>query len=214
MRKIVLILSLVIICLGIRVKADSIAAPYSYKKDVSNGKYVLVMLAKDNKEVFSSSNKKYTHSGLYLNDGSVTPLWTMGWYEYEGMLFIAEDGEHAAGLGPWPNLSSSKQIDLNQLAVTFYNKESLMKEYYISDLIKYKFLLRKSVSHFEWREKTEFDISTGQLTILTKENNKFIFDINSGNKISGSLINRFMVVSVIILLTTALLGLALLRMRY
>ena len=179
--KSILSLCILVLFFSITVKADSIASPTSYKKEIGNGKYVFVMLTTDSKKILSKTNKEYSKSGLYENDGSVIPLWTIDWYQSEGMVFITDDGYHIASLGPWATLLPNDKMDLNQLAISFYNRGRLVKEYYISDLIKNISYLRRSVSHFEWRDNVEFDSNAATFTVLTKDKNEYVFDAKTGN---------------------------------
>lgn len=183
------ILSIVILVLffNTTVKADSIAAPTSYKKEVGNGKYVFVMLTTESNKIMSKTNKEYSKSGLYENDGSVTPIWTVDWYQYEGLIFITDDGDHIASLGPWATLSNSDKMDLNQLAISFYNKGSLVKQYYISDLVKNTSNISRSASHFEWRDNVEFDSNASTFTVTTKDKNEYVFDVKNGNIIKKNI---------------------------
>src|SRR5688572_14539739 len=75
--------------------ADSPARPSSYTAISPNEKYLFVMIAPMKAEDEAADwidekaaeilaiRKKYTQSGLYLNDGSTKPLWTVDWYSYE-----------------------------------------------------------------------------------------------------------------------------------
>jgi hypothetical protein len=45
---------------------------------------------------------KYPCSGLYRNNGSSTPIWTVDWYSYSFYLF--PDGEHLVRRGPWNSI--------------------------------------------------------------------------------------------------------------
>lgn len=211
--KLIVGLCILVLVFSITVKADSIAAPTSYKKEIGNGKYVFVMLTTDSDKLLSKTNKEYSKSGLYENDGSVTPLWTVDWYQYEGLVFITDDGQDIVSLGPWATLSSDHKIDLNQSAVTFYSKGSLVKEYLISDLIKNSSYLTKSVSHFEWRDNVEFDSNAATFTILTKDQNKYVFDVRSGDIIKKSMkkISLNIIISIFII---GALGLVFVIRRY
>src|SRR4051794_40464122 len=85
-------LVVLITVLSIPAFADSPAPPTSYKKLTPDQKYVFVMLspfAPDREagrliEPYASDvrtiRETYPNSGLYPNDGSTTPLWTVDWY--------------------------------------------------------------------------------------------------------------------------------------
>lgn len=53
------------------------------------------MLSPGNREVFENCEI----SALYLNDGSVAPLWKIHWYALE--VEVASDGKHFVRLNTW-----------------------------------------------------------------------------------------------------------------
>ena len=56
-------------------------------------------------------SKRYEKSGLYQNNGSTTPLWTVDWYAYR--VHIVSVGVHMVRPGPWATGTRNP-------AVTFY----------------------------------------------------------------------------------------------
>ena len=74
--------------------ADSPGRPSSYVKPSADGRYLFVMIAPFSPESEASYwggeratkiraiRKKYRASGLYRNDGSPEPLWTVDWYAF------------------------------------------------------------------------------------------------------------------------------------
>src|SRR5947208_2104264 len=73
------------------------APPQSYSVVTKDGRFVFVMLTtKDFVSVDSREGAalrgKYQRSGLYRNDGTVNPLWTVDWYSWR--VFPASDGVH------------------------------------------------------------------------------------------------------------------------
>jgi len=152
---------------------------------VGDGKYIFIMLADkqyDNKLLVSSKGKEYPFSGLYRNDGSIIPIWTVDWYAYR--VYISLDGSHLVRMGGPPILQNYDKPDLKQLAIAFYLNGELTKEYLISDLIKYPERLHKSIFHFEWRLNVLFDDKLGQLTIDTYDGQQYVFDVKSGEVIT------------------------------
>lgn len=119
--------------------------------------------------------KKYPCSGLYRNDGSITPIWTVDWY---GDVYLPGDGEHLIRQGPWTRQwEGGKTSNFNGLAVAFYKNGLETAKYTINDLVKDKDAIKYSVSHLEWRKTQEFDKDTGLLYIETVDNIKYTFDI-------------------------------------
>src|SRR5437867_12622521 len=69
--------------------ADSTRTPTDWSMITKNGKYIFVMLMETDSGTSASNPglkvplRKYPHSGLYKNDGSLTPLWTVDWYAFD-----------------------------------------------------------------------------------------------------------------------------------
>ena len=96
----VLQITLAVFVLQAQAFADSPAPPRDYRTVTENQKYVFVMLAPAGwSQQDSGIRKTYTQSGLYKNDGSTTPFWTVDWYA--NLVFPASDGEYLIRMGPW-----------------------------------------------------------------------------------------------------------------
>lgn len=126
------------------------------------------------RETFFLRNK-YPCSGLYKNDGSIIPIWTVDWY---GSVYLLGDGEHLIRRGPWHRTwESGKDTQFDGLAVAFYKNGIEAAKYSVDDLVKDKEAIKYSVSHYEWRIKQEFDKVTGLLYIETVDHLAYTFDI-------------------------------------
>jgi hypothetical protein len=82
-----------------------------YKEVSLNGQYVFVMLGilptpaddpawryeEPRVRKDAEIRRVYPQSGLYRNDGSAAPLWTVDWYAFK--VFVASDGVHLVRLG-------------------------------------------------------------------------------------------------------------------
>jgi len=119
-----------------------------------------------------SLRKKYPCSGLYKNDGSITPLWTVSWY---GDVYLLPDGEHLIRKGPW-NKKESRSTFAG-LAVAFYKNGFEVAKYSVDDLVKDTSAIQFSVSHYQWEDEERFDRETGLLFIRTLDHQKYTFDI-------------------------------------
>src|SRR2546428_329551 len=118
--------------------ADSPAPPRSYKKVAAGGKYVFVMIAPGtveedvwrwNEETAAGIRKirrVYPRSGLYRNDGSTEPLWTVDWYAHG--VEVASDGVHLIRHGPWASST-------DQEAISFFANGKLLRTYLIRELV-------------------------------------------------------------------------------
>ena len=126
---------------------------------------------------------KYPCSGLYKNDGSITPIWTMDSYGFVYLL----DEEYLILPGPWDSIELSPEDTsaLDGLAVAFYKNGNVLASYSVSDLVKDKDAIPLSASHYNWREE-EFDRDTGLLSIETVDHQKYTFDIREmGRNVEG-----------------------------
>jgi hypothetical protein len=142
--------------------ADSIAPPKDYKVVTENSEFVFIMLVPEQSVRWATLNpdirNTYSKSGLYRNDGSNTPLWTIDWYAYSVM--PVSDGIHMIRSGPWAS-------SMDDLAFAFYRNGQELKSYKVKDQVKREWLLPRSVSHFTWRDKVEYQESKGNLYVST-----------------------------------------------
>jgi hypothetical protein len=165
-------------CLPGVAQADSEAPPRDYKLVTGNGNYVFVMLVPSrliqsltwlNREL----RNKYPSSGLYLNDGSNTPLWTVDWYAIN--TYISSDGKHLIRMGPWPVKGNYSEV-----ALSFYENGEEIKNYEVKDLVATPETLPESTSHYGWLEESFFDDKVGRMYIKTVNQEKYVFDVTTG----------------------------------
>ncbi len=100
-----------------------------------------------------------------------------GWYSFS--ILLSPGGEYIARLGPWPRIEIPPE---KMLAIAFYKKGKLMRQYMVSDLVKDPRSLPRSVSHYEWGGKLEWTGNWWENTVqvVTKENRVIKFDITNG----------------------------------
>jgi hypothetical protein len=161
------------LALPARTMADTPAPPRDYTKETENGAYVFVMLAPERWQAIDASavKKPYPRSGLYKNDGSATPLWTVSWYSFE--VYPSSDGRHVVRMGPWAS-------DTSDLAVSFYRDGKQIKAYAIGDLVHDITKLRYTVSHFFWRKSLRYDDKQGLLFLTTTDGRDYRFSVKTG----------------------------------
>jgi hypothetical protein len=187
------LLTIIFMLIPRAASADSEVAPHSYKELASNNKFVFVMIYPNSEEVKTEDGKIYTKTGLYKNDNSIEPLWTIEGYSHK--VYISSDGNYAAKLGPWPRLTEFNNRDLNQLVVTFYDRGKLTHEYYIKNLVVDASKLQKSVSHFEFSKELNFDDEQNILELETYDGSKYVFDMKTGEIASADReVNIFMTI--------------------
>lgn len=116
----------------------------------------------------------YPESGLYLNDGSNTPLWTYNG-RWSGDPIVVPDGEHVIFPGAW----TSNEYEFQ--AVEFTRRGMTIRSYDNSDIIPawlLKFLAsgrRGPKCDGYW-----FDPATMTFTIRTNQSEEFTFDVRTG----------------------------------
>lgn len=164
--------------------ADQPAPPRDYAQITENGEYVFVMLVPEDYDSFSERDEaiwgKYPRSGLYHNDGSVDPLWTVDWYAFG--VEVSPDGQHLARWGPWP-----MRGDYGQLAIAFYEDGRETMSYRVQDLVAKPWSLPESVSHYQWRDDSSFHDASNQVYLETQNREHYTFDIETGELTSGAL---------------------------
>lgn len=93
-------------------------------------------------------------------EGELKELWrTKGWHSRE--VYLSNDGRYLVRMGPW----ASDQVNHADLAIAFYDRGVLLKEYRVCDLLKdatNKVIY--SASHYVWRPEVQ-----GEETGFTRE---------------------------------------------
>jgi hypothetical protein len=170
-------------------RADKPGPPFSYRVVSGNGAYVLVMLPPRNEEedprhwIEDKANEirairaQYSQSGLYRNDGSKAPLWTVDWYAFT--IHVASDGIHLVRRGPWASR-------YNDEAVSFLANGRLLRTYRIDELVESPKSLPHSVSHFQWLERDAFNDDELRYTVWTKEGKRIDFNVKTGEIVASS----------------------------
>jgi hypothetical protein len=128
----------------------------------------------------------YTRSGMYRNDGSTEPLWTVDWYAHGVQL--TPDGMHLIRPGPWAWLRDDKP-DLDVEAVSFFANGRLLRTYRVGELVDDSGRVERSVSHYRW-EKEERVSGEFEYMITTIDGNRFVFDVRTGEITSASRVRR------------------------
>jgi hypothetical protein len=154
-----------------------------------NGQYVFVMIAPLAPEEdagywvekvateIRKIREAYKVSGLYRNDGSREPLWTVDWYA--SYVEVASDGVHLVRFGPWAHSPE-------QEALTFFASGKEIRSYTIGELVAEPDKLPHSVSHFVWDKDIKLDDANLLYRLTTKNGEQYVFDITTGAIVSKS----------------------------
>ena len=181
-------LAVFLLFLPVSAYADQESGPTAYATASADGKYIFLMfvpgrvpeaevpLVEGRRILGRIVAVNYPASGLYRNDGSNTPLWTVDWYAYS--VIVPSDGVHLIRRGPWAKTLSGE-------AYTFYANGKELRSYRISALADTAVLLKRTVSHFEWEERATVDDSRHVLAVTTFSKESFVFDYTTGEMLSA-----------------------------
>lgn len=197
---------LFILLTSINASADSEKVLQSYAVETADKKYVFIMLRSVGAQnTFLRQLDQYPQSGLYLNDGSRNPLWTVDWL---GFVILPADGIHLVRRGPWPRHEDGYNVE----ALSFFANGKLLKRYSVRDLVDFPWLLPRSVDHYMWQQelpanspfdKVTFrlldgsevdeedqgviiDNNAGTLKLATLNGEEYVFDLKSGGIIQAN----------------------------
>ena len=169
----ILMLSLGLLISSSWALADKPAPPRDHTKITENGEYIFVMLRPEDQQAkeYSDLRKNYKVSGLYRNDGSSEPLWTVDWYAFG--VIPDSDGRHLMRWGPWASST-------DQLALSFYEDGKEIKRYLVWELVCDETKLERSVSHFQWASGSNYDEAQGTLQLTTHDDRTYHFLLETG----------------------------------
>ena len=196
---------LVFIMLGQVVFADTEGSQFPYTAETADKKYIFVILNCANPDCPNPpKDETYLQSGMYFNDGSKTPLWTVDWLAY---VFLPNDGKHIVRRGRWARFSGTYEEE----AFSFFAEGNLLKTYQTKDLVDFPWLLPHTVSHYTWgntcfipnsesdgasmkvggdyyptNSGVKFDNENQIVEIETSFNDKLTFDLKTGEMISAT----------------------------
>jgi hypothetical protein len=199
-------LALTLLVAGAR--ASSPAPPYSYKKPCPDGRYVFVMLSPlppeadaerwtgDMADEIREIRRTYPASGLYRNDGSVRPLWTVTGYWPERGVEVASDGVHLVRMTP----VASKGTD-NVIAGLANGQE--VWSYRLKDLVQFPQLLPRSPRYFTWLEAGDFDDNALTYSVTTKQGDRWVFDVRTGEALRSFRLFRWATWLLLVVLVAA-----------
>lgn len=177
-----------IIITDVCVLADMPAPRYSYKQLTSDRQFLFVMLSPSAQSDMGAASmlrdlsssdlreirKTFTRSGLYRNDGSSSPIWTVDWYA-KGAQPLS-DGIHLVRPGQWAGSYGSE-------AVAFFANSKLIRSYSVSELVANPKDMPHTISHFTWRAYEKLNEQYKRYTIVTKEKKHYVFDVTTGEVI-------------------------------
>jgi hypothetical protein len=168
--------------------ADTVAPPRSYATPSPDNKFLFVMIASIEIELDGISygeegkleakriRKTYPSSGMYLNNGSTKPLWTVDWHS--NSVIVSTDGKHVVRRGPWASKMSDE-------AFTIFEQNKVVWSFKISELVASEYLLPHSVSHFMWEETMTLDVEKQALSVTTLSKERYVINYLNGEIIAS-----------------------------
>jgi hypothetical protein len=120
--------------------ADSFGPPSSFKTVSANGKFVVVMISplsmeaelaafnEEHKKTVTAIRKTYPKSGVYKNDGTSVPLWTIEWY---GSAEVSGDGKYLVRFrGGWLDVGAAKgPSEISQIVASPANLQATIRDF-------------------------------------------------------------------------------------
>ena len=170
-------------CLLSTALSNSPRRPFSHKTLSPDGQFVFVVLAPLTKEEewdkwigergaeVRAIREKWTASGMYRNDGSITPLWTVDWYAYN--VAVPSDGEHVVRFQT-PGLQTFSGPTLG-----FYHRGELVRGYDLPELVGLPFLTSD-----DWLASRHVDDASQTITVETRLGDRYVFDVRTGEMVS------------------------------
>jgi hypothetical protein len=173
------------------VHADQPAEPGPWMKTSAYGNYLFKMVPEKYHWVESKTTQpqkvvdREAFGVAYQidKDGELKEIWrTEGWYVFDGDL--SHDGRYFVGHGPW----AEDWENLTDLAIAFYDRGKLLKEYRVKDLIKNRDTLVQSSSHYWWKPEKQTKPNgfvawpaVNTFHLVTVDKTTYKFDVTTGS---------------------------------
>jgi hypothetical protein len=111
-------------------------------------------------------------------DGNLSEWWKAeGWYTFKA--YISDEGRFLVRMGPWARYEE----ELSDLAVAFYDKGKLLKEYRVKDLLRNPKMIQLSMGHYQWQPARQTDpdrIRGRKFYLTTIDKATYTFSLESG----------------------------------
>lgn len=185
------------------VEDPRLGGPVTYSTPTPDGKHLFVMIAPrptnphpahlpEKTEHEQALYAKYASSGsgLYRNDGSTQPLWSVDWYSYR--VFPANDAVHLVRVhGDFPltdKFPASKRLGEDAVAeqasapaLSFYANGDLLKTYSVVDLVRNIEGLPHSLYHVMWFSDGVITREGDRFGLTTQEPRQIYFNLADGS---------------------------------
>lgn len=188
-----LVASVLFVLTAATALADKQAPDTSYKQEVPGGPFVFVMIAPSplEEEVATMPpalaaevreiRRVYPRSGLYPDDGTAKPLWTVNWYAHN--VELASDGIHMVRLDQSVPIGAGAG---GAHAISFYANGVLLRTYTVGELVASPSGVPHSVTQVLWFDRGQLDGARLEYTLTTAEGRRYIFDLRTGAVVADS----------------------------
>lgn len=143
----------------------------------------------------------YPSSGMYLNDDSTQPLWTVDWHSVQ--VFVSSDGEHVIRMGGY-------QTEFSGEALTFFKRNEILGSYKIGDLIDFR-PIPVTPGSIDWEESLSLDDANQTFSVFTPNKERYVFSFTNGEMLSS--IRPVRIIGAILLLSLSFAVLIFIRNR-
>jgi hypothetical protein len=183
--------------------ADQEGSGFSYRAHTADRRHVFVMLNREDPAAPEDKDEMFPLSGMYLNDGTASPLWTVEW---GGSVYLPNGGEYIVKRGRWARYSGT----YGEEAFTFYSRNQPLRSYSAKELVDFPWLLSHTASHYTLTvEECEnspgdgsilrvggseypnngsvrFDEGSRTMAVRTQLGDWLVFDLANGEMVSAS----------------------------
>jgi len=160
--------------------ADMPAIPVAYIEAGDGGRYYFKMVpCEQSRWDFScATGAMYEVS----ESGPDRLVWsTSGWFAFR--TYLSYDGQYLVRMGNWP---AGSEPSADDLAIAFYDRGKLLKQYSTKQLVRDVSRVPRSVSHYRYlREVRGFYRDTSLFMIMMIDGTEYTFDASNGEVVES-----------------------------
>lgn len=157
-------------------------SPRTFQRLSTDGRFVFVMVSPipvdeemkpwnaETGAELRTTREKWPISGMYRNDGSNAPLWTVDWYAYH--VDVPQGGEHV--------VRYAHRFESRDFAIQFYRNGELTASYRVDELSQFI----RAGEYYEWLAESYLNEADGTLSIKTTTYEWYTFDVRTGETTS------------------------------
>jgi hypothetical protein len=140
--------------------------------------------------------EKYKRTGLYLRGDPQKLVWAAEWtfdeYIFGGDIKVANDGIHLVQLNGWIRRNLQRNApDFGQEVLCFISSGKKIRSYKAGQIVSENEKLEETGSGYFWNQaRSILNNGTHTFTIRKVNGDRLIFDVETGNLISGQIPER------------------------